>query len=40
MKTLVKIVKLVDGYELWFRVEGYTGRYEKEFVARPMSKAA
>jgi hypothetical protein len=33
MKTLTKIVKLIDGTEYWFRVEG-EDRCEIEFIAR------
>jgi len=32
MKTLIKILKTLDGKEYWFRVEGQ-GRIEIEFVA-------
>ena len=34
MKTLIMIVKLIDGYERHYRVEG-TSKIEVEFVARP-----
>lgn len=34
MKTLVKIVKCVGGFELWFRVEGQQSPLI-EFIARP-----
>lgn len=33
MKTLIKIVKLIDGYEQHYRVEG-TSQIEIVFVAR------
>jgi len=27
MKTLIKMIRLNDGYELWYRVEGFTNKY-------------
>lgn len=34
MKTLVRIVKLVDGFELWYRIEGKEGVYETVYHKR------
>jgi hypothetical protein len=37
MKTLILIVKLVDGYERHYRDE-LTGKIEIEYIARPLTK--
>ena len=37
MKTLIKIVKLIDGYERHYRIEG-TNSIEIEFIQRPCKK--
>lgn len=37
MKTLIKIVKLINGYERHYRVEG-TSRIEIIFIARPCTR--
>lgn len=34
MKTLVKIVKLIDGTEHWFRLEGAVPTYEIVFLPK------
>lgn len=35
LKTLVRIVKLINGYELWYRLEGQSNtNFEKVFHGR------